>query len=174
MVPGSTPGFATKQPTMDKYFRTQEGLLVNAVEHTLEQIEKWPNLRIYVGSDSQVPRNGKRHRGYMVYATAIVYRYGHRGAHYIFNGEEVPIVKDDFLRLYAEGVRTLEAAELLKNELPVEVTMEFDYAGEKKTLSTMCVGAFKGYQNARFKGGEMISTKAADHIVRHWNELSKK
>jgi predicted RNase H-related nuclease YkuK (DUF458 family) len=154
---------------MEKYFRTQEGELVNAVEHTLEQIDKWPNLRIYIGSDSQVYNPISR------YVTAIVYRYGHRGAHYIFHVDEVPKIKDDFLRLYTEGLRTVEAAHLLTSELPVSIhALEFDYAGVKKTLSTPLVQAFKGYQNATFKGGEMISTKAADHICRHYREIMSK
>lgn len=154
---------------MEKYFRTQEGQLVNVIDHTLEQIEKWPNLKIYVGTDSQVYAPDIR------YVTAIVYRYGQRGAHYIFNCDEIPTIKDDFLRLYNEGLRTVEACEMLRNELPIEIeAMEFDFAGVAKTLSTPLVGVFKGYQNARFKGGEMFSTKAADHICRNYREIKSK
>ncbi len=154
---------------MEKYFRTQEGELVNAVEHTLEQIDKWPNLRIYIGTDSQV------YNPILRYATAIVYRYGHRGAHYIFHVEEVPKIKDDFLRLYNEGLRTVEAADMLTSELPVAIhALEFDYASVEKTLSTPLVKVFKGYLGSTFKGGEMISTKAADYICRHYREIKSK
>lgn len=146
---------------MEKYFRTEKGELVNAVEHTLEQINKYPNLKIYIGTDSQVFNPKVR------YVTAIVYRYNTRGAHYIYYSEIVPKIKDNFLRLYNEGARTLEAASLLTDELPVEIeALEFDYAGVKKTISSPLVSAFKGYRNAVFKGGAMIASKAADHILR--------
>ena len=157
-----------KTEAMEKYFRTQEGELVNIVEHTLEQVNKWNNLSVYIGSDSQV------YGGIIRYVTAIVYRYGNRGAHYIFNCEEVPRIKDDFLRLYNEGARTVETHDLLASEIPITALMEFDYAGVKKTLSTPVVGAFKGYSNARFKGGDMLSTKAADHICRNYREIVSK
>jgi predicted RNase H-related nuclease YkuK (DUF458 family) len=150
---------------MEKYFRTQEGELVNIVEHTLEQLEKWPNLTIYIGSDSQVDD------GRLVYATSIVFRYGTRGAHHIFHIEDVDRIKDDFLRLYNEGVRTVETYDLLTEELPVVATLEFDYNNMKKTLSSNLVSIFKGYHNAKFKSGEMLATKSADHICRHWKEI---
>lgn len=151
---------------IEKYFRTQEGALVNIVEHTLEQLKKFPATEVYIGSDSQV------YGGIMRYITAIVYRYGHRGAHYIFHCSEEPRVKDDFLRLYNEGARTVQAYQFLYDEIPALVTkMEFDYAGVKKTLSSPLVGAFRGHQNVRFKGGDMLSTKAADHICRHFREI---
>lgn len=154
---------------MEKYFRKQEGELVNIVDHTLEQLEKWPNLKIYIGSDSQT------YSGITRYVTCLVFRYGQRGAHYIFNVEEVPKVKDDFLRLYNEGVRTLEAHDMLTSEVSVAIeALEFDYAGIKKTISSALVGVFKGYLNATFKGGEMVSTKAADHVCRNYREIRHK
>lgn len=146
---------------MEKFFKDEEGKLHNIIEHTLEQIEKWPNLKIYVGTDSQV------YGGIVRYVTAVVYRYGHRGAHYIYRMEDMRRMNDDFLRLYTEGAKTIEISEILTSELPVAIeAMEFDYADVKKTLSSKLVSAFKGITNARFKSGEMIATKAADHICR--------
>ncbi len=155
---------------MEKYFRTKEGELVNLTEHTLEQLQKFPNLKMYIGTDSQV------YGGIVRYVTAVVYRYGNNGAHYIYQGNEVPRMKDDFLRLYNEGANTLEVAQYIYDEIPSFTIsqLEFDYAGVKKTLSTALVSVFKGYLNSRFKGGEMIATKAADHICRNWREHSRK
>lgn len=151
---------------IEKYFKTQEGLTVNIIDHTLEQLNKFSNLSIFIGTDSQV------YGGIIRYVTAIVYRYGHRGAHYIFHCTNEPRTKDDFMRLYNEGARTVQANQFIIEELPSLVPlMEFDYAGIKKTLSSPLVGAFKGYQNARFKGGEMFATKAADHITRNFYEI---
>lgn len=149
---------------MDRYFKTQEGERVNVVEHTLEQLNKWPHLKIYVGTDSQ------SYSGITRYVTCIVYRYGNRGAHFIYSREEVPRDRDrsQFTRLYGEGTRTIEATDILTEHIPVAVeAMEFDFADVAKTLSTKLVSAFKGYQNAKFKSGEMIATKAADYCCRH-------
>lgn len=153
---------------MEKYFRTQENQLVNIVEHTLEQLEKWPSLKIRIGTDSQ--NTGRITK----YATVILYRYGNRGAHFIYSMEEIPKVfdKSQFVRLFNEGVRTLEAYSLLTEELSVSIeALEFDFASVKKTLSSNLVGSFKGYHNAVFKGKEedegMIACKAADHVIRH-------
>lgn len=151
---------------MDKYFRTQEGELVNIVEHTLEQIEKWPHLKIYVGTDSQSEGPDT------TYITCIVYRYGHRGAHFIYSKEVQDRDRDksQYMRLYGEGLRTLETHDLLTETIPVSVeSLEFDYADVAKTLSSKLVSAFKGYKMAVFKSGQMIACKAADHILRHPN-----
>lgn len=150
---------------MEKYFRTQQGELVNIVTHTLEQLKKWPNLKVYIGTDSQV------YRPFIRYVTAIVYKYGTRGAHYIYHCDHIGMGKrrDDFTRLYEEGNRTILTSHLLTDEIPIAIeNLEFDFANVKKTLSTPLVAAFKGYQGAKFKGGDMYSTKAADHICRHY------
>lgn len=148
---------------MDKYFRTEQGERVNIVEHTLQQIEKWPNLTIRVGTDSQ------NYSGITRYVTTIIYRYGHRGAHYIFYKEEVPRHRSEWNRLYDEGVRTIQAAELLTTEIPVAIeALEFDYNDTKKTLSSQLVTTFKSWGDfkAVFKSGDMLACKAADHICR--------
>lgn len=151
---------------MERYFRTKEGVLINIVEHTLEQIEKNPHLKIYVGTDSQ-------DKGVdTFYVTVVVYRYGKRGVHFVYLKDHVTRHRDfsQFTRLYDEGVRTLATADILTTDLPVAIeALEFDYADVAKTLSTKLVGAFKGYPNAQFKSGEMMATKAADHVLRHPN-----
>lgn len=151
---------------MDKYFRTEEGDKVNIVEHTLEQIKKWPNLIIRIGTDSQNYGSITR------YVTTIIYRYGHRGAHYIYFLEDVPRIRVDYNRLYEEGIRTIQASDLLTEEIPVSIqALEFDYADAKKTISSQLVSVFKnwGTYTAVFKSGEMLACKAADHLVRNKN-----
>lgn len=152
---------------MEKYFRTEEGLKVNIIEHTLEQLQKWPNLKVYIGTDSQ--DYGKSTR----YATAIVYRYGHRGAHYIFFIEDVPKQKDMFVRLYDEASRTIEAAQMIDAEIPIAFeALEFDYNHIPRFNSHRLLSSVRGWvtglnYKAVFKGGDMIACKAADHICRH-------
>lgn len=154
---------------MEKYFRTEEGKIVNAVEHTLEQIEKWPNLKILIATDSQ------DYGGNSVYATVIVYRYNTRGAHYIYSIERVPRIKSMYNRLYDEGVRTIATAQMLDSEIPVSFeALEFDYNYIPRWASNKLVDAIGGWAkglnyNAVFKNdGEniMIAAKAADHVCR--------
>lgn len=152
---------------MEKYFRTEQGERVNIVEHTLDQLKKWPNLKIYIGTDSQ------DYSGITRYATAIVYRYGSRGAHYIYYVEDVPRQKDMFVRLYDEAVRTIDTAELIDSEIPVAFEgLEFDYNNIPRFNSNRLLASVRGWvtglnYKAVFKGGEMIAAKAADHICRH-------
>lgn len=152
---------------MEKYFKTQDGSRVNIIEHTLEQIQKWPNLTIYIGTDSQ--DYGKITR----FVTCVCYRYGHRGAHFVYMREEVPTIRDLYTRLYQEGVKTVDAALLITEEIPVAIeALEFDYNNFKKTKSTPVIQALSGWvkglrMNASFKSGEQLATKAADHVCRH-------
>lgn len=152
---------------MGRYFRTKEGKLVDIVDHTLEQVKKYPNLTIRIGTDSQNFGDAT------VYVTAITYRYGSKGAHYIYLKQRVNRESVDYLRLYAEGVRTIETYGVLTAEIPISVEgLEFDYADVKQTISTKLVSTFKGWTagfgtRAIFKSEEMIATKAADHLCRN-------
>lgn len=157
---------------MEKYFRTQEGERVNIVEHTLEQLDKWPHLKVYIGTDSQDYGSITR------YVTCIAYRYGNRGAHFIYLRDEVSRVRDMFTRLYNEGVRTIETADLLVKEIPIAIEyLEFDYNNIPKWASHKLINSIGGWvkglnQRAVFKNTAshvMITTKAADHCCRHPN-----
>ncbi len=149
-----------------RYFRKENRDLVNLIDHTIEMVANNPNLRIYIGTDSQ------SYGSKTVFATCVVYRWsGQRGAHYIYFKEEVARIRDDYSRLYQEGLRTLEVLQELE-EIPIKIEgLEFDYANEKVTISTQLVSTFKGWcegigQKAVFKSGEMIATRAADKLVK--------
>lgn len=152
---------------MEKYFNTMDGKRVNIVEHTLEQIAKYPHLKMYIGTDSQDDGQDT------TYATAVLYRYGTNGAHFIYFRENIPRVWDMFTRLYAEGHRTIDTAQIVREEIPSIKfeALEFDYADVKKTLSSRVVAALRGWvkgldMKASFKSGEQLATKAADQICR--------
>jgi predicted RNase H-related nuclease YkuK (DUF458 family) len=149
---------------MEKYFITNEGDRVNIIDHTIEQLNKWPNLKLYIGTDSQCI--GDR----IHYVTTVVYRYDLRGAHFIYlrSSTEKDCDKSQFLRLYSEGSKTLELESFITSNIPISIeAIEFDYSDISKTLSTKLVSVFKGMSNAVFKSGDMIACKAADHILRH-------
>lgn len=153
--------------------------LCNIIEHTLEQLAKQENLRIYIATDSQV------HKKTIAFATVIVYRYGRRGAHYIYKLEDIakppkkkkPIDELVYERLFEEGVRTIDAASILKEAIPalsIE-SLEFDYNELSKTKSQRLISTMKGWAiglgfNPTFKCGEMIAIKAGDHICRKKDE----
>ena len=151
---------------MDKYFRTEDGIRVNIVEHTLEQLDKWPNLKVYIATDSQ------DQGGYTTYATCIVYRYGNRGAHYIYFKEKIDRIRDMYTRLYGEAERTLEAARMIDSEIPIAFeALEFDYNTIPKWASNKLVSSIGGWikglnYKVEFKGPNMIASKAADHVCR--------
>jgi predicted RNase H-related nuclease YkuK (DUF458 family) len=151
---------------MDRYFRTVEDELVNVIDHTLEQIEKWPNLKIYVATDSQ-DKDGKT-----IFATVVCYRYGTRGAHFIYLKEKLPRYKVMYNRLFDEAVRTFECADMISSEIPIKIeALEFDYNHIPNFKSNQLLNTVKGWAlglnyNPVFKSGWMIAAKAADHVCR--------
>lgn len=157
---------------MEKYFKDIDNQYVNIIQHTLEQLQKWPDLRMYIATDSQ--DNGLHSR----FATCIVYRYGTRGAHYIFYKEEVPRIPVMYNRLFDEAVRTIATADILREEIPaLQITaLEFDYNQIPRYKSNALVQNIGGWAkglgyNVSFKGGGMIASKAADHECRRGERL---
>jgi len=151
---------------MDKYFRSESGDLVNIIDHCLEQIRTYPNLQVYIATDSQ------NYGSKSVYVTAVVFSYGLRGAHYVYKKERIPRINNIFNRLFKEAEFTIEAAELITSEIPVAIeALEFDFNNKKVTKSTNLVASTVGWAQslgykARVKPDEMIAAKAADHLCR--------
>lgn len=155
---------------MERYFKTQEGLKVDVVDHTLEQIKKFPTLKMHIGTDSQ------DYGAITRFVTVIVYRYGTKGAHFIYSRDEVPRMSSMYNRLYDEGVKTIEAAGMITEEIPVSFeAVEFDYNYIPKWASHKLISAIGGWASglnmkAMFKNTKdsiMLATKAADHVCRH-------
>lgn len=148
------------------YFQTEEGKLVNLNDHIVEELKNNPNLKVYISTDSQ------NYGAKTVYATAIVFRYGLRGAHYIFRRQRIPRIRDTFSRLWKEAEFTIEIAEQITKEIPIKIeALEFDYNNKKVTKSSNLIPAILGWAkslgyNALVKPDEMIAAKAADHTCR--------
>lgn len=159
---------------MDKYFRTEDGERVNILDHCREVLAEHPDAEILVGTDSQ----NSKSKSY--YSTAVVFRYGTRGAHYVYNNEIVPKIKDLFTRLFKECEYSVEIAEFISKNSAYKVSaIELDFNDFKKTKSTPLISATKGWceslgYRAVLKSGEMIACKAADHIVRKIKEKRRK
>ena len=152
---------------MDRWFQLDNGTRVDIVDTCIEQIRLYDNLKIIIGTDSQ-NRKEKTH-----YAIAIVFRHGTRGAHVVYKKIIVPRIRDHFTRLFKEAEFTIETAELITGEIPINIeALEFDYNSKKKTESTKVVQAATGWAsslgyNCRVKPDELLAIKAGDFLCRH-------
>lgn len=156
-------------------FRTHGGTQhVDIVAYAREKIKEHPDLRIYVGTDSQDKRRST------VYATVIAFRYGTRGVHYVFHKEKVRRIRDRWTRLWKEAEMTAEVALYLRNNLIPVYSVELDYSSNKKWGSHNMVQAGVGYlkglgfNNIHAKPNTpeealdeelQVAVKAADNIV---------
>lgn len=152
---------------MNKYFKTEEGQIVDILEHAVSQLQTFPDLKIHIATDSQ------NYGANTVYATVIVFRYGLKGAHYIYLKQRLPRIRNHFNRLYKEGELTIECAEYLTSNVSVKVhALEFDYNDKKKTASTNLIPIMKGWAEslgykALVKPDLLIAAKASDHLCRN-------
>jgi uncharacterized protein len=151
---------------MDRWFQTEGGKKVDIIDACIEQVKENNNLKIYIATDSQ-NRKEKTH-----YAIAVVFRYGLRGAHYVYKKISVPRIRDHFIRLFNEASYTIELAQLITEQTPLAIAaLEFDFNNEKKTESTKVVSAATGWAASlgysfKVKPDEMIAAKAADYCCR--------
>jgi hypothetical protein len=162
---------------MERYFRTVNGQLVNIMTHIIEEVERNPQVRIRIGTDSQNTKKSTE------FATVIVFRYGKNGAHYIYLRQRVKKIKDRFTRLFEEAEKTIQLAEMITGELPISIeALEFDYNARLKTESTKVIPAARGWAESLgyrvlvkedLKPGDtledvgLLAIKAADHICRN-------
>jgi len=151
---------------MDKYFRKENGARVNVIEHCADILAEYPNAEILISTDSQNTKKESK------YATVIVFRYGFKGAHYIYNKENFPKIRDLFSRLFKECELSLNIAEFITSNSAFRISaIELDFNDFKKTKSTPLISATKGWCESLgyrtiLKSGEMIAAKAADHVCR--------
>ncbi len=158
---------------MEKYFRTEQGKLVDILEYSVDQVSKNPHTKIYIGTDSQV------YGPEIKYTICIVYRVGLRGAHYIYKNvlknrppREVPKEVQVTNRLNEEVYLTMEVVQFLLDNTSIKIeAVEFDFNDEEEHLSNKIINMATGWNKGlgvspRVKPGEMIACKAADHICR--------
>lgn len=150
----------------ERWFKTEEGKLVDIVDHTREQLQEKEGLKVYVATDSQ------NTEGRTFYATVIVYRYGLRGCHYISKSVDIPMIRDIYLRLVKEAELTIATANVVSAEIPLKFeAVEFDYNGRIKTKSSQAIEFARGWAaslgyNPVVKPGPMIASKAGDRVCR--------
>ena len=96
-------------------FTDVNGLEINPFSYTLKIIEKSPDVKIHIGTDSQSENNLTK------FITAIAYRYNKRGVHYIYSKTNSPKINNLWNRLFKETELSLSIAEKLKNKLNVSL-----------------------------------------------------
>ncbi len=148
------------------------GEIVDPIQHSLEMIsqfakrKKWEDeLKIYVGCDSQNRRYSTS------YVTVVAYRYGNKGAHFIYTRDNVKKIKERWPRLWGEVERALEVANLLKNNNIPVFCVDLDFNEKEIARSSDMVKAARGYvigsgYNCTVKPSEQVASRAADHLVR--------
>ena len=143
-------------------FKDVHGKIIDPLNHTLKVLKNSPYSQIHIGSDSQ--NAGKK----TIYVTAIAYRFGSRGVHYIISKKSEMIIDDIWKRLWKEAEMSIEVAEWLSNQINVKIEIDMDYNSDEKFISNKLISAAKGWANSlgykvNVKPNNQIATKAADH-----------
>ena len=151
---------------MNRLFRKVDGDAVSdIVKHTIDVLKECPHAEIHVGTDSQ------NHRRSTVYVTAIAFRYGNRGVHYIYHKTKMKKIKDKWTRLWNEADYSIEVANWLTSKIKVQVQIDLDYNYQEKHFSSKLVGPAVGWveslgYKANIKPNNQIATRAADFHCR--------
>ena len=143
-------------------FKNINGEIIDPLSHTLKVLKNSPYSQIHIGSDSQ--NVGKKTK----YVTAIAYRFGSRGVHYIISKKDEVIIDDIWKRLWKEAEMSIEVAEWLSKQINVKIQIDMDYNNDEKFISNKLISAAKGWANSlgykvNVKPNNQIATKAADH-----------
>lgn len=130
-----------------------------------EMVRKHPNMKIYVGSDSQ------NYSKKTLYATTVVFRFENNGAHVIYHKESTPLVTDMWTRLWGELQRSIDVAGYLKFEcgVPIEqidldLNADPDYPSNKVFQAAVGYASSMGYK-AKTKPDLLLATWAANVLV---------
>ena len=100
-------------------------IIVDLIPHIQSLKSINPELKIYIGSDSQ------NHRRTTTYATVLVLHNNH-GGHVLFFKETLGIVRDKFTRLWNEVERSINLANILKEHLIDIDYIDMDYNSDPK------------------------------------------
>lgn len=143
-------------------FKDIKGNRIDPLLHTSSLLKIHPQLKIYIGSDSQ--NLGKK----TVYCTVIAYRFGNKGVHYIFNKKSQLLITDIWNRLWHEAELSLDTAVWLNKKLKVKIEIDMDYNYDETHKSFKLISAAKGWANSlgykvNIKPQIQVATRAADY-----------
>ena len=143
-------------------FKDIKGNRIDPLSHTTSLLKIHPELKIYIGSDSQ--NLGKK----TIYCTVIAYRFGNKGVHYIFNKKSHLLITDIWNRLWHEAELSLDTAVWLNQKLKVKIEIDMDYNNDETHKSIKLISAAKGRANSlgykvNIKPQIQVATRAADY-----------
>lgn len=135
---------------------------VELASYINEFLELYPECELYVGCDSQ------NYRSYTVYVTTVVFRFPDNGAHVIYRKERVPRIADLWTKLWGETERSVETAELIRNETEAGIKqIDLDFNTDPAYPSNKVLNASAGYISsmgfkAKAKPGLLMAAWAAN------------
>jgi len=149
-------------------FRTLYGTpIVNIVEYVREYLSTHRNVEILIGCDSQCYKNRKT-----VYGVVIALYTPGKGAHIVCYKESVPMEKNLAVRLITETWKSIEVAELLReNGLPkpkyIDIDLNPDPQFDSNKTLRQAMGLVEGMgYTPRCKHNGVMATYAANNLVR--------
>jgi predicted RNase H-related nuclease YkuK (DUF458 family) len=151
-----------------KQFITLSGKKIdNLIDYIRDYLSGRENVEILIGADSQCYKNYKT-----VYGVVIALYEKGSGAHVICSKETVPIERNTPTRLLTEVWKSIEIAEMLKeNGLPkpkyIDVDLNPDPKYKSNQVLRQATGLVEGMgYNVRCKNMGAMTTYAANHLVR--------
>ncbi len=148
---------------MARIFRTMDAHEpVNLLMHVQKLIRKNPEIKVYVGTDSQ-----NFHKN-TVYVSTVVLRYQNNGAHVLYQKEKMAKITDRWTRLWDEPNRSIDLAGYLRYEGGIDVSqIDLDFNSDPKFFSHKLLPAAVGYVQsmgycAKSKPDLLMATWAAN------------
>ena len=151
-----------------KFKNIKGDYITNIIDYANDIVRKDPNIRIYIGTDSQNYSTGTS------FATVIAFRYSFgKGVHVLYKKDiNKPKIKQLSTRLLLEAEKTIEVAEWFSQNSILKIeAVEFDVnkdtkAGSHFMESTVSGwGAGLGYKSLT-KPDELVACKAANELCR--------
>lgn len=136
---------------------------VDAINYIKDYCNKYKDVKIYIGTDSQTRRK------VTTYVTTIVLHRRNFGCHILYNRKKIAKVESIWLKLWKEVEASIELALWLReNKIEVD-SIDLDLNSEKDKVSNQLlktsIGYIKGYNlNYNFKPEILPAIKAADNL----------
>lgn len=126
---------------MSRVFKTMnDHQPVELLSYVQEMIRQNPNVKVYVGTDSQ-----NYHRT-TVYVSTVVLRYINNGAHVLYQKEKLDKISDRWTRLWEELQRSVDLAGYLRFEGGIDIAqIDLDFNSDPKFFSNKLLPAATGY-----------------------------
>ena len=149
-----------------KFKRLSDRLDVELVDYVTDYLQKFPNVELLIGCDSQNVREET------VFAAVVALYNPGKGAHVIYRKWRVPLERVRSVRLLSEVWYSIEIAEELKNAgLPKAKYIDIDLNPDPKYKSNevfrQAVGLVEGMgYSVRYKTLGALVTHAADGLTK--------